>query len=93
MSRPVLSVVDYASWEKGYMPPSEHVLIDALSYRNAKVVMSSECKDLGWWLVMRGTKITGRRALAIMKMIEMTLDEMRVDADGDPLPEHIYPAF
>lgn len=55
MSAPTLSVVDYEAWGKGYLPPCEHILIDALSYRGARVVASSSTKDEGWWIVSRAT--------------------------------------
>jgi hypothetical protein len=38
MSGPVPSVVDYDAWRKGYMPPSEHILIDKLAYRGDVIV-------------------------------------------------------
>lgn len=53
-----LSVVDYDAWNRGYMPPSEHVLIDQLAYRGARVVMSSDWGSYGAvWVVVRGDKI------------------------------------
>jgi hypothetical protein len=30
---PVLSVVYYASWQRSYMPSTEHILSEELSYR------------------------------------------------------------
>jgi len=36
------------------MPPSEHVLIDELAYRGAKVVLSSSSAARGFWLVTKG---------------------------------------
>ncbi len=51
---PKLSVVDYDAWGKGYMPPSEHRLIDELSYRDAKVAFSSSVRETHWWLVTKG---------------------------------------
>lgn len=55
MGAPVASVVDYAAWEKGYMPPSEHRLIHALSHEGAKVRASSEVvRGSGWWIVTKG---------------------------------------
>lgn len=51
---PLASVVDYRAWERGYMPPSEHILIDELSYRGAKVLMSSTSSERGYWLVTKG---------------------------------------
>jgi hypothetical protein len=48
------TVVDYEAWERGYMPPSEHVLIDQLSYRGAKVLMMMDHGERGaLWLVVR----------------------------------------
>lgn len=41
------TVVDYDAWKRGYMPPSEHVLIDQLAYRGARVVMGSDFGDHG----------------------------------------------
>ena len=60
MNRPVLSVVDYEAWNKGYCPPSEHVLIDQLSYRGAKVVLSFDYGDQAFWVVIRGKRPTRR---------------------------------
>lgn len=56
MSRPVLSVVDYEAWRKGYLPPSEHILIDALSYREAKVLTGCDWGDFAFWIVVRGKR-------------------------------------
>lgn len=54
MSDP-MKVVDYDAWQRGYMPPNEHVLIDALAYRGARVVASSHIvRGNGWWLVVQG---------------------------------------
>ena len=53
MSQPVLSVVDYAAWKRGYMPPSEHILIDELSYRGAKVKFSTQIDSVGIWIVVK----------------------------------------
>lgn len=80
MKPPVLSIVDYGAWEKGYMPPSEHVLIDQLSYRGAKVVQMSDWGTTAWWLVIRGARISGKQALAIRVMIETALEEMQTNA-------------
>lgn len=54
--RPPSSVVDYEAWKRGYTPPSEHILIDQLAYRGARVVMSSDWgEELGAiWVVVRG---------------------------------------
>ena len=62
--------VDYRAWKKGYMPPSEHLLIDQLAYRGAKVVMSSDDGERGaFWIVMRDMKPTGEMSLQIYAML------------------------
>ena len=67
------SVVDYDAWKRGCMPPSEHVLIDELSYRNAKVVSSSSGSKGGWWLVIKGD--VDRKKLAhISKNIHLMME-------------------
>ncbi len=53
----VLSPVEYGPWTRGYMPPSEHILIDELTYRGARVSMM--CGGItpaspSWWLVTKG---------------------------------------
>lgn len=54
---PMLSVVDYDAWSRGYMPPSEHILIDQLSYRGARVLMCSDWGKSGAiWIVTRNLK-------------------------------------
>jgi len=68
--------VDYEAWGKGYMPPTEHVLIDQLMYRGARVVFGSDMGETAYWLVMRGPGPNGKQAMAIMQLIEMTLDDM-----------------
>lgn len=85
---PVLSVVDYAAWEKGYMPPSEHILIDQLAYRGARVVMSSDFGDQAYWLVVRGTRLYGRNLFRVREAIEAVLNALEEDEpasvpDGD----------
>ncbi len=76
MPQQVLSIIDYAAWEKGYMPPSEHILIDELSYRGARVVMSSDMGGLAYWLVVRGDKICGRQLLAVKRAIEDAIETL-----------------
>lgn len=72
----VLSPVDYEAWRNGYMPPTEHILIDQLMHRGARVVFGSDMGDTSYWLVMRGPGPKGKRALAIMQLIEMTLGDL-----------------
>ncbi|GIK47973.1 MAG: hypothetical protein BroJett013_06700 [Alphaproteobacteria bacterium] len=50
-----MDVVDYNAWQRGYMPPSEHILIDALAFRGAKVRASTHLREgHGWWIVTQG---------------------------------------
>lgn len=74
--RYVLSPVDYEAMRKGYSPPSEHILIDQLQFRGARVICGSDMGETAYWLVMRGKPVRGKRALAIMKLIEDSLDAM-----------------
>lgn len=69
-NRLVVSIVDYAAWRKGYLPPSEHVLIHELSYEGARVVMSSSGRVGGWWLVVRGGTLNRRQAISARRALE-----------------------
>jgi hypothetical protein len=87
----VLSPVDYDAWNRGYMPPSEHILIDALAYRGARVVMSQSTQNAEVWLVVKGQMTPfPRDALravhrAIADMIEV-LDEYLPATGQEPAP-------
>lgn len=48
------TVVDYEAWKKGYMPPSDHILIHKLSYEEAHIKMSMNFDSYEWWLVLQG---------------------------------------
>lgn len=78
---PFLSPVDYDAWERGYMPPSEHVLIDALAYRGARVVMSTQVNDFGVWLVVRGGTVPKEARKVLMEAIHSTLEFMEGEAE------------
>lgn len=70
--------VDYDAWRNGYMPPSEHVLIDQLAYRGARVIQSSESgKPDGpaYWLVVRGKANPKKIGIALMQLMEAWEDE------------------
>lgn len=55
MSNNPIGVVDYDAWRRGYIPPSEHVLIDKLAFRGAKVVFSTMTSRKGqMWIVVEG---------------------------------------
>lgn len=78
------SVVDYDAWKRGYMPPSEHVLIDELSYRGAKVVSSSNGSKGGWWLVVRGD-VDRKTLVNVSKHLHMMIEWMD-EEESPPLP-------
>lgn len=77
---PVLSPVDYDAWGRGYTPPGEHVLIDALQFDGAKIAASSQWPGAGWWLVTTGDGFTPKQAIAIRAMIDMTLEASEKEA-------------
>lgn len=79
MKAPVVSVVDYEAWARGYMPPSEHILIDELSYRGARIVSSSSAPEGAWWLVVRGHVPTKGLSKMIFHQIEI-LEEAEEEA-------------
>lgn len=81
-----LSPVEYDVWTRGYMPPSEHILIDKLQFRGATVVFSSAVFGTEYWLVMNGKPVRGRRALAIMKAIEDTIALMAEEDEPRAAP-------
>lgn len=87
---PALSPVDYDAWQRGYMPPSEHILIDELAYRGARVVCSSNGGDIAFWLVVKGD-IKDRKALsAITRSLHeqfFVLEESLDDAAKTPIAE------
>lgn len=71
------NVVDYNAWNRGYTPPSEHVLIDQLAYRGARVVLASDWgeKHGAVWVVVRGDKITPKMRKAMRAMLDIFVDE------------------
>lgn len=70
------NVVDYAAWNKGYMPPSEHILIDQLAYRGARVIHGCDLGDHGaCWVVVRG-KIPNRMVRKLMReLMDMVFED------------------
>ena len=83
---PVLSPVDYDAWERGYMPPSEHILIDQLAYRGARVIMSNDWgKEGAWWFVVRGA-LSQKARLAICKYIMETAEFAEPEPTPNPTP-------
>jgi hypothetical protein len=90
ITTPVLSPVDYVAWSKGYMPPSEHLLIDQLQFRDARVVMSiDDGKEGAFWLVVRGKKMKRehfRKALELL--MECWEDPPQPESPPTPAAEH-----
>jgi hypothetical protein len=84
MTTPVLSIVDYDAWRKGYMPPSEHQLVDELSYRGARVVMSSVHDDFAIWVVCRGGHLPRATRLklhdAVMESIDFFFEQKKAES-------------
>lgn len=84
--RPILSVVDYEAWERGYMPPSEHVLIDQLAHRGARVITMSDWGDYGFWIVMRGKPTCNAERKYIRDIVALAFkDEDEPTKEGDPI--------
>lgn len=82
MARPE-TVVDYEAWERGYMPPSEHGLIDQLAYRGARVVLGGDWGNFGMWVVVRGKTPSREIRKKLMEMIDLALEDSE-QADGQP---------
>lgn len=77
MGRPE-TVVDYDAWKRGYMPPSEHVLIDQLAYRGATVNTSSDLGDCAFWIVTRGFRPHGEKMFKIHEILhDLVIEEFK----------------
>lgn len=74
--QPPESVVDYRAWARGYVPPSEHLLIDQLAYRGARVICMSDWGDDGaFWVVMRGQTPSPAVRKSMRDMMELIFEE------------------
>lgn len=86
---PVWSPVDYDAWSRGYQPPSEHVLIDALQFRGAKVQMSTNVAQGGKvWVVYEGPNFNAKarkHLIAMMRALDEALDEEPEEPSPSPL--------
>jgi hypothetical protein len=51
--------VDYDAWNRGYMPPSEHVLIDKLAYRG----------------VLEGPSLTNKERKHLREMVNLMFED------------------
>lgn len=86
---PVFSVVDYAAWQKGYMPPAEHIVIDQLSYRGARVMAGVDYGERGWWLVVKGPvnrQAIRRVLLAMFEAMDEEPEPAATPEDGSQSP-------
>jgi hypothetical protein len=85
---PVFSPVNYAAWASGYAPPGEHVLIDALQFRGAKVEMAcSVGKDERAWVVYQGKAFSRKARQHLMDMMRELDSILAEDNEGEtPLP-------
>ena len=68
-------VVDYDAWKRGYMPPSEHLLIDQLAYRGARVNSMSDYGEYAFWIVVRWFSPHGSKMLEIYKILSQMAEE------------------
>lgn len=76
LKRPVLSVVDYEAWGRGYMPPSEHVLIDKLAYRGARVQISTPIsREHQIWIVIEGPLLTNKQRKNLREMVNLWFED------------------
>ena len=70
------TVVDYEAWNRGYMPPSEHVLIDKLAYRGARVQLSTPISHKHQiWVVIDGPPLTNKQRKAIRDMVNLWFED------------------
>jgi hypothetical protein len=70
------TVVDYEAWNRGYMPPSEHVLIDKLSYRGARVHLSTPIsREHQIWIVIDGPPLTNKQRKHLREMVNLWFED------------------
>lgn len=82
---PTLSVVDYDAWNKGYMPPSNHILIHKLSYEDAKVVIStSVSREHQMWIVIEGPPLTKAARKMLREVIKIWFDDEPEQIEAKP---------
>ncbi|WGR74356.1 MULTISPECIES: hypothetical protein [unclassified Bradyrhizobium] len=83
MTNRPLSVVDYDAWNRGYMPPSEHVLIDKLAYRGARVHLSTPIsREHQIWIVIDGPALTNKQRKAIRDMVNLWFEDEETEQLG-----------
>lgn len=75
--KPSPSPIDYEAWNRGYSPPSEHLLIHELTYNDARVIGKSGFEENEYWLVSKGEPFTDPFAVNMFLMdalLEMAVD-------------------
>lgn len=75
----IATVVDYDAWKRGYMPPSEHILIDQLAYRGATVNTATDVGDYAFWIVTRGFRPHGDKMFKVYELLhEIVMEELEL---------------
>jgi len=70
------TVVDYDAWNRGYMPPSEHVLIDKLAYRGARVQLSTPIsREHQIWVVIEGPPLNNKQRKQLRDMVNFWFED------------------
>ncbi len=80
-----LSPVDYTAWGNGYMPPSDHILIDQLMFRGARPVLSADYGDFAFWLVIRGNSPSAKVMRLVGGMLSDACDDIAADPPSRPM--------
>lgn len=72
----VISPVDYDAWNKGYMPPTEHILIHKLQFERTKVVLSTMVsRDNQMWVVIEGPPLSRNARKAIRSLVAFWFED------------------
>jgi type IV secretory pathway protease TraF len=81
------TVVDYDAWKRGYMPPSENILIDKLAYRGARVQLSTPIsREHQIWIEVDGPTLTNKQRKAIRDMANLWFEDEPELATTTPDP-------
>lgn len=79
------TVVDYEAWNRGYMPPSEHVLIDKLAYRGARVQLSTAVgREHQIWIVIEGPPLTNKQRKMLRDMVNLWFEDEPEQPSASP---------
>jgi hypothetical protein len=70
------------------MPPSEHVLIDKLAYRGARVHLSTPIsREHQIWVVVEGPAMTNKQRKAVRDMVNIWFEDDAELAETKPQTE------